>query len=153
MDRGMGRRAQSARAHWNKSEAGVINLVNESKPYVLDQTVPPYYRPPSTGTGTFKRRFKCRSRLAQPDREMGKMKDALVRDARPFVARFPRNRSWKQGHPYKTLICPDEAPVGQAPPARLSAAPPDLSARQSGRLVFCEPGLQRACDLTRLISL
>jgi len=62
------------------------------------------------------------------------MKDASVPDSRPFILRCPRAHSWKQGDPYKTLICLDEAPVGHALPTRLSAAPLDLSAGDSGRL-------------------
>ena len=81
------------------------------------------------------------------------MKDAYVFYSRPLIECFPRSGSWKQGHPYKTLISSDEVPFGQALPIRLSAAPPDLSARFPGRLSLCEPWPRMAGNLTRLISL
>jgi len=118
--------------------------------YITNLTVPWYYRPPSSSTGTFNRRFIHRSRLAQPDREIDKMKDASVADSRLFIVRFPRNSSWKQGHLYKTFIGLDEAPVGHALPTRLSAAPFDLSAWYSRRWIVCG-GLDR--DSCRSYSL
>jgi hypothetical protein len=81
------------------------------------------------------------------------MKDASDFDARPLIARFPRTGSWKQEHPYKTLLGFDEVAVGQALPIRPSAAPLDLSARPPGRLSLCEFWLWMAGDLTRLITL
>jgi hypothetical protein len=90
--------------------------------YITILTVPSYYSPSLwvlVPSASAERSLPVDSAGSADE----KMKDASVSYSRPLIGCFPRSGSWKQGHPYTTLISFDEVPVGQALPIRLCAAP------------------------------